>query len=26
VCATLPGHKSTPGYCAGPSTVECCTP
>jgi hypothetical protein len=24
-CAALGGHMSTPGYCPGPPTVECCT-
>ncbi len=26
VCATMPGHVSTPGLCPGPADEECCTP
>jgi hypothetical protein len=25
-CAALGGDVSTPGYCPGPATIECCTP
>ena len=25
-CAALGDHVSTPGYCPGPSSIECCTP
>ena len=24
-CAALPNHVSTPGYCPGPTDIECCT-
>jgi hypothetical protein len=24
-CSMLAGHISTPGYCPGPSGIECCT-
>jgi hypothetical protein len=26
VCAGMPGYVSTPGYCPGPASEECCTP
>jgi MYXO-CTERM domain-containing protein len=26
VCATMPGYVSTPGYCPGPASEQCCTP
>ena len=26
VCAGMPGYISTPGYCPGPASEECCTP
>jgi hypothetical protein len=26
VCATMTGYTSTPGYCPGPASEECCTP
>jgi GH25 family lysozyme M1 (1,4-beta-N-acetylmuramidase) len=26
VCASMPGHVSSPGYCPGPATEQCCTP
>ncbi len=25
-CTAMSDHTTTPGYCAGPSNVECCTP
>jgi lysozyme len=26
VCASMPGYMSTPGFCPGPATEQCCTP
>jgi lysozyme len=26
MCAAMPGHMSTPGFCPGPATEQCCTP
>lgn len=26
VCASIPGHTATPGFCAGAANIECCTP
>ena len=23
-CAAMPGHASTPGYCPGPASIQCC--
>jgi hypothetical protein len=25
-CAAMPGYSSTPGYCPGPASIECCAP
>ncbi len=25
-CSAMSGHKSTPGYCPGAASIECCTP
>jgi lysozyme len=26
ICAGMPGYVSTPGYCPGPASEQCCTP